>query len=233
MSLDFEIKRESLYEIVAKKLEEMILSEGFAGQKKLPSEHALAEVFDVSLPVIRQALVLLRERGIVVSKNGDGSYVSEPAPEKLTEAIDRFSRAGSVSALDVFTVRMSLERTAIRLAAENISESEIDALKELNAEMKGAKGRRRAELDALFHTRLAEASGNMLLSTFVSSLGTQLVPMFELAALVSGANERGCGEHDELIALLEKRDADAAANAIRTHLARSMRNFELCNGESL
>ncbi len=224
---DLEIKRESLYEIVARKLEEMILSDRANMEKKLPSEHALAASFDVSLPVIRQALVLLRERGIVISKNGDGSYVSEPPPEKLTETIGRFSRAGSISALDVFTVRMSLERTAARLAAENISADEIEELKALNAEMKRAHGRRRAELDALFHTRIAEASGNMLLSMFVSSLGTQLVPMFEKAALVSGANERGCEGHDDMIALLEKRDPDGAADLVREHLLCSMRNFEI------
>ena len=227
MSIDFEIKRESLYEVVAKKLEDMILSDSFEGQKKLPSEHALAAGFDVSLPVIRQALVLLRERGIVVSKNGDGSYISEPAPEKLTEAIDRFSRVGTISPLDVFTVRTSLERTAVRLAAENITADEIEALRELNAEMKNAKGHRRAELDALFHTRIAEASGNMLLAMFISSLGTQLVPMFEKAALVSGANERGCEDHDEMIAILEAHAPDRAAECMCEHLMCSMRNFEV------
>ena len=226
MSFDFEIKRESLYESVAKKLEDMILSDKSGLSGKLPSEHALAEVFDVSLPVIRQALVLLRERGIVVSRNGDGSYTSEPSPDKLTEALSRYSRAGSFSALDVFTVRMSLERCAVRLAAENITAAETDELKKLNAEMKNVNGRRRAELDVLFHTKIAAASGNALLSMFVSSLGTQLVPMFEMASLVSGANERGCEGHDEIIALLENKDADGAADAVREHLMCSMRNFE-------
>ena len=176
--MNFEIKRESLYESVARKLEEMILSDNSELSGKLPSEHALAEVFDVSLPVIRQALVLLRERGIVVSRNGDGSYTSEPSPEKLTETISRFERAGSFSALDIFTVRMSLERCAVRLAAENISEDGAASLRALNIEMREAVGRRRAELDALLHTKIAEASGNVLLSMFVSSLGTMLIPMF-------------------------------------------------------
>ncbi len=227
MSMDFEIKRESLYEVVAKKLEEMILQDKSELRGKLPSEHALAEVFDVSLPVIRQALVLLRERGIVVSRNGDGSYVSDPAPEKLTETISRFSRAKNVSALDIFTLRCTLEKTAVRLAAENISEDEIAALYELNNDMKKADGRRRAELDLLFHTRIAEASGNPLLSMFVSSLGSMLIQMFETAAKAKDANEIGCDEHEKLIGLLTAHDPDGAAELVRAHLARSMRNYEV------
>lgn len=225
--MNFEIKRESLYESVARKLEEMILSDKSELSGKLPSEHALSEVFDVSLPVIRQALVLLRERGIVVSRNGDGSYTSDPSPEKLTETIDRFSRAGSFGALDIFVVRMSLERCAVRLAAENIDDDGVASLRALNAEMRGSDGRRRAELDAFFHARIAEISGNMLLSMFVSSLGTMLIPMFQTAAKAKGANKNGCDEHEMLIDLLASHDADGAAELVRAHLARSMRNFEV------
>ncbi len=229
--MDFEIKRESLYESVAKKLEEMILKENSDLPKKLPSEHALAASFDVSLPVIRQALVLLRERGVVVSKNGDGSYISEPSPEKLSETITRFSRAGNISPLDVFTVRMSLERTSARLAAENINEKELKGLRELNRRMMETDGTMRAELDALFHKKIAEASGNILLSMFISSLGSVLVPMFERAAKTKGANRQGCDEHDELISLLGAHDAEGAAELIREHLMCSMRNYEMGEDE--
>ena len=225
--MNFDIKRESLYESVARKLEEMILSDKSELSGKLPSEHALAASFDVSLPVIRQALVLLRERGIVVSRNGDGSYTSEPSPEKLTETISRFERAGSFSALDVFVVRTSLERCAARLAADNITEADALSLRALNEEMKSAKGERRAELDVQFHAKIGKISGNMLISMFISSLGTMLVPMLKTASKAKGAPEIGCDEHERMIELLSSHDADGAAELVRAHLAKSMRNFEV------
>lgn len=41
---------------------------------KLPAESKLAEHFGVSLPVVREALLLLRQEGVVTKKHGSGNY---------------------------------------------------------------------------------------------------------------------------------------------------------------
>lgn len=68
---------------------------------QLPSEHALSHRYGVSRATIRLALNALVRRGLIVSRHGVGSFVSEAAriANNLTEALD-FSelirRGGSV-----------------------------------------------------------------------------------------------------------------------------------------
>ena len=69
---DFAVSKVNLYEQIADRLETWILANSFEGQKKLPSEQALADEFCVSRNVIREALKLLKERGLVDSRNGTG-----------------------------------------------------------------------------------------------------------------------------------------------------------------
>ena len=68
-----EIKRVTMYEQIADRLEEMILSDHISATDKLPSEQALATSFGVSRPVIREALMLLNARGLISQKNGEGA----------------------------------------------------------------------------------------------------------------------------------------------------------------
>jgi DNA-binding FadR family transcriptional regulator len=43
----------------------------------LPAEATLAETFDVSRPIVREAIALLKADGILVTRKGSGAYVSE------------------------------------------------------------------------------------------------------------------------------------------------------------
>lgn len=221
-----ELKKESLYQTVAAKLEEIILSDKSGADKKLPSEQTLAEQFGVSLPVVRQALVLLRERGVIISKNGDGSYVSPLQKEKLTETLVRIAKVEDIEPRDIFSIRLTLECMAVQLAAKSISEEDISKLTELNEKMKQASGKERAELDVEFHAQIAEAGGNTLLSMFVRSLATQLEDVIEAAGKASGSNQLGTDEHGKLISLLKKHKANSAEALIKKHLDTSMKNYE-------
>ncbi len=43
---------------------------------KLPAESDLAEEFEVSYPTVRHAMAILRERGLIVSIHGRGTFVA-------------------------------------------------------------------------------------------------------------------------------------------------------------
>src|SRR4051812_45104597 len=60
---------------------ELIARGDFALNSRMPSEARLSETFDASRPVVREALARLREDGVVVSRQGSGSYVvRQPDP---------------------------------------------------------------------------------------------------------------------------------------------------------
>jgi GntR family transcriptional regulator len=65
-----------LYLKVKQQLENMIKEEIFKEGDKLPSEPILAKQFQVSRSTLREAIKLLQRQGILISKNGNGTYVN-------------------------------------------------------------------------------------------------------------------------------------------------------------
>jgi DNA-binding GntR family transcriptional regulator len=47
---------------------------------RLPSERALAAGYQVACQTVRHAVAVLRERGMIVTRHGRGSFVRPPAP---------------------------------------------------------------------------------------------------------------------------------------------------------
>ena len=66
-----------LYLKVKQQLEKMIKDEVFKQGDKLPSEPILAKQLQVSRSTLREAIKLLQRQGILISKNGDGTYVNK------------------------------------------------------------------------------------------------------------------------------------------------------------
>ncbi len=64
------------YKWVAERLEELIERNIRAGIQKLPSEQELCKRYHVSRQTVRTALKLLEEDGVIVSKQGSGSYIT-------------------------------------------------------------------------------------------------------------------------------------------------------------
>ena len=67
------LQKDHLYEQVADLLEQQILN-NYEDGARLPSEQHLAEEYSVSRTIIRESLKLLKERGLIDSKTGSGSY---------------------------------------------------------------------------------------------------------------------------------------------------------------
>lgn len=66
-----------LYLKVKQQLENMIKEELFREGDKLPSEPILAKQLQVSRSTLREAIKLLQRQGILISKNGNGTYVTK------------------------------------------------------------------------------------------------------------------------------------------------------------
>ena len=104
-----------------KKVAAMISREIAAGRvqpgDRLPTEHELAQTFEVSRNVVREAIACLRSDGVVESRQGLGAFVVQP---ELRQAIridtDELQQSGNLRSL--FELRAMLEVEAAGLAAE-------------------------------------------------------------------------------------------------------------------
>jgi GntR family transcriptional regulator len=89
-----------LHDQIRRSIEERIESGDLRPGDQLPTEHEYAETLGVSIAPVRQALLDLANRGLVVRTKGRGTFVAEPAlevPVSLLESFTDALRARNVS----------------------------------------------------------------------------------------------------------------------------------------
>ena len=103
---------------IVDKIESLINQGEFSAGSRLPPERELAEMFDVSRPTIREAIIALEVRGRVEVKTGSGVYVVEQKNASI--------KSKEISAFELTQARALIEGEIAALAAQSITEEEKD-----------------------------------------------------------------------------------------------------------
>lgn len=174
----------------------------------------LADVIGTSITPVREACLRLVSEGALEHKSGRFAQVPD-----LTK--DRYR--------SVILVRAPLEGLAARLAAERISQQELQTLSEVNEsfrtaqlpEQRGTAFRRNIE----FHFGVYNASREETLVNHIEQLWVMMGPM--LSRYFEGAIEtyRGDDVHDKVIDALARRDGDAAEKWISADIDQGRNAF--------
>ena len=220
----------SLSDSVYDRLLEMLGSEAFPQGSRLPGEHALAERFTVSRPVLRQALARLQAEGRVEARKGSGTFVRHAAPPPLRLAYGPLSSIPDVRSFLEF--RCSLESEMAAHAAARHDPDALAALRRAHAalEAESAAGRPGIEEDIALHIAIAEASGNRFFLATLAALSEQtrfsIRLTRELCALSPPdrlAEMRA--EHERILGAIAAGDAAAAHAAMAAHLQGGIRRL--------
>ena len=218
-----DIKYRNLYEQIADSMEEMIF-EGGIDDMRLPTEFELAEKYEVSRSVIREALKILNERGLVSMRAGDGTYVNIPKSEAISRVLGRVMRFNRVSDDKITKVRLLLETKTAEEAAINATDEDIALLEELNKQMELHHDNLeiRVNRDCEFHTAIAKISRNELLEFMVESL-TELLKEYikERIALNTGGSEGGIKYHKKIIKAIKEHDVKKSKTLMKGHIEES------------
>lgn len=223
---DFAVSRVSLYEQIADRLEDFIITHGFREQEKLPSEQTLADEFSVSRNVIREALKLLKERGLVDSRNGTGSYITKPEAANLSDVISRMVALDNISSESIYEVRRILEVAACKSAARIVTPMQLYEMEQLLERMKdrSLSVHERRETDFAFHEAIAKAAGNPLLVILIQAMKNIFVEMMEKGIFLDGGIDDAIMRHDNILSALKDHDPVMAEDAMYDHLDFSLRN---------
>lgn len=203
-----------------------IMRGDLAPGQRLPPEVELAAQFGVSRATVREALRGLNAHGLIrkVPGAGGGSFVElvdvGSFGRSLTQSIHRLARLGDVPFEEMSLMRQFLEIPAVRLASVNRTEVDVATLRELIDAEKGMSvdDPEVPEVDARFHGTIALASGNRLLASFVQALHHVTEPVSYLR-LSPEVGRRTVRQHQRIARAIERRDADAAEQAMITHLS--------------
>ena len=179
------------------------------------AEQKIADIFQVSRTLVRQALNQLSRDRLVTLAPARGAFVAMPSVDEARQ---------------VFEVRAMLEGAMARQLCDRISDPQITELRAHLRDEAAAIGRTdvpgRTRLLADFHVVLARLLGNQVLAQLLADLLSRS-SLIALMYQSSHSAEHSQQEHVQIVDALERRDAAAAARLMAEHIANVERNLRL------
>ncbi len=224
------VTRQRLYEKVADQIQALIASGNLAAGDRLANERTLAEQFEVSRTVVREALKTLAVRGLIEVRPGQGTFVVDATGDTLSRSFQTmlYLDQGEDPYASLVEVREILEpeiayRAALRARPENV-EAMRDAVASMDAHMHDMVGFIRA--DDAFHLALAVATQNAFVPRLLSSVVDVLHEHRSRIFRTSGGAQRGQSHHKRILRAIEDGAPEAAREAMRGHLAQVREDTE-------
>jgi DNA-binding FadR family transcriptional regulator len=147
----------------------------------LPPEPALCETFSVSRTVVREAVKILQEKGLVQVRQGSGTVVTPPTKwnmlDELVLAATIAQEDGLAILDDIVVTRRLLESDMAHVAAREAAQETLDRLLALVDRMDELVDDHVVyeEHDRAFHDAVMQASGNRIARAVVRSLESQVI----------------------------------------------------------
>lgn len=226
--------RKSLADIVFDHLLRAIKSGVFSPDERLPTEHELAAEFQVSRPIVREALRRLREQGLIYSRRGAGSFVRRVG---LKQPLG-FGRLENVAdLLDCYEFRMTIEPAAAACAAERRDADSLAAIEGALAQIRDANNRQtqREEADFQFHMSIARAGENSFFSTAMEALKEHIAVGMRFHSIPTTRDDGIPGptyaEHTRIYEAIRDGKCELARSLMHEHLSSAReRLFERRRG---
>ena len=198
--------------------------------EKIPSEAELKDKFSVSRISVREALQKLSALGLINSKPGLGTFVSDLSSGLYIQNLIPVFLLDKPGVMDVLEFRKAVELECVKLAARRATEDEIQELAGILENIKNSKDdlSRYAGYDFQFHNLLFNMTKNQL---FIK-VNLLLQEIFKKGFLEQTATAENFdyGEHHKIYSAIREGDPEAAVVAMREHInttiERVMKNSE-------
>ena len=203
------IKKTRVAEEIADRIRVLILDGTFAAGEPLPAERLLAERFRT-----------LETIGLLVTRHGQGTFPQELDVDRLVAPLASVLSYRHDLQDELLDVRRMFEPAVARVAATRVTGEDLaDLQRILDAQRKKLKtGRSAIVEDTAFHQVLARATRNRVVVSIMATLNDLLVESRKLTLKQKGRPGRSILGHEAVVAALRRRDADAAAEAMREHI---------------
>ncbi|VBB06560.1 asnc bacterial regulatory protein hth signature [Lucifera butyrica] len=195
-----------LREVVSETLREAIIN-GVLKPGERIMEIQLAEELGVSRTPVREAIRKLELEGFVVMMPRRGTYVADLSIKDVNE---------------VYEIRTALDVLAAGLAAERITEEELEQMERLLVEIGEYIDQedvdKIVEADSKFHDILYQACRNDRLVGIINNLREQFTRFRSISMAFPGRLKNTLEEHSRLVEAIAQRDGEAAQRVAREHM---------------
>jgi GntR family transcriptional regulator, transcriptional repressor for pyruvate dehydrogenase complex len=228
-------------EEVVTRLRDMIHSGEISAGDRLPPERDLAKMLGVSRPTLRAGIRSLSTVGILQSRQGAGTFVTEAeasptldgSPLRMMAALHGFTSD------EMFEARLALEMSIAGLAAERATSEQMTLMAEEITGMYASLSEPEQYLvhDMQFHQTVAAASGNRILTSLMNMVATILFDSRSKTVKRARDLKESAEQHHNIYRAMRERNVEAARRAMHDHLietqkAQRLEELENSNGDS-
>jgi GntR family transcriptional repressor for pyruvate dehydrogenase complex len=222
------------FEAAIEHLVEGIERSGLGPGARLPTERELAAALAISIPTLRQGLMVLARSGLLGSRQGKGGgwfVISDLVP---TEAISAAVAIEEELAIETLRARRLVEASVARYVALASSEDDIKQLERANALLERHIDDRASviEADAAFHRALVRAAHNRPLQEAMRPISRQLHSIRDAYGGGRAENLKTLRLHRRQTEAIRARDLEALDRVLDTHLRMLEDAFATAIGRS-
>ena len=224
MGLETGTARKGLADLVFERMLRAIKTGAYKPDERLPTEHDLAAEFEVSRPVIREALKRLRDQSLIYSRRGAGSFVRSVG---LRNPLGFGQLENVADLLNCYEFRLTMEPAAAAAAAARHDADSLKAIRQALELLRDATNRQshREDADFQFHLAIARAGQNNYFTTAMEALKDHIAVgmKFHGASIKREASglSRVFSEHEAIATAIANSNEDDARRLMFEHLKGS------------
>lgn len=216
-------KSMKVYEHIMEQIKILIANGTLKKGDKLPSERDLAEKFQVSRTSVREAFKALQVLGLIDSRQGGGSYITNDVDNALIETLSIMFMLRQNHPKEILELRSTLETGIAKLAAEKIEAKELESLSRIIHEMNHCKDAEKDSiLDRKFHHTLTTTSKNFFILCIWKSvfhiIDSFIAQARENIVLHEENKEILLDQHKKIFDAVKNNDPQKASYAMQKHL---------------
>lgn len=225
------VRRVSVVDEIVEQLTRRIVSGEWPPGSAIPSLRVFSDQLGVSTLTVGQAIRTLRERGLVETRHGAGTFVRSPDPGDGTVPW-MLSPTETEEYLELIEARKVIEGELLRLAAQRGTAEQVEELTRIVATMAESRldAARFLEADLQFHITLAEAAHNrILLRAMLAIRGPlkRLIANRTFRQLEEAGNlDESIADHERIVDGLLRHDPAPGASALEQIIRRGERHLQ-------
>lgn len=206
-------------------IKRMIIDQKLKVDDKIPNEFELSEQFGKSRGCVREAVKILESFGVLDVRRGDGTYVKASVSSGMFDALFFQIIAKGTKLSELIQLRLILELGIIELVLGSARKNDVDNLKRIEKELRGAiynhePIEKLLTKDIALHTAIVEITGNEILKNVYVNMLDIFTPFIRYSYYQQEAGEdySVLKHHDLMIEAIEEKDYDLAKYAVRNSL---------------
>jgi GntR family transcriptional repressor for pyruvate dehydrogenase complex len=188
---------------------------------RLPAERELAVQLGVSRPSVRAGLRSLSAIGVLQTRHGAGTFITDGPPTLGSEPLSFLAALHGFTRDEMFEARRALEVGVAGLAAERANDEQIATIAEEITGMFAALDDPQTFLihDIRFHRSVAEASGNPILASLVEMVSALFYEQRRKTAQHGRDLKESAHLHRAIYHAIRAHDPKRASAAMSEHLS--------------